>query len=72
MSWDDQGRQEHGWFGFGKGPERPKNASNSGDVLGVGGIAQRIRAVAHGVIGSLPQALRARAEAQYDRAILRG
>jgi hypothetical protein len=66
VSWEDQGRQEHGWFGDGKGPEKPKDASGSGGVFDLGGFVQRIRAVAHGTIGALPQALRARAAAQYD------
>jgi hypothetical protein len=65
VSWEDQGRQEHGWFGDGKGPDRPKDASGSRGVFDLGGV-QRIQAVAHGAIGALPQALRARAAAQYD------
>jgi hypothetical protein len=35
-------------------------------VFGPGRLAQRIQAVAHGSVGALPQALRARAAAQYD------
>jgi putative RNase toxin 50 of polymorphic toxin system len=66
VSWQDQGRQKHGWFGDGKGAEKPKDAPGSGSVFGPGRLAQRIQAVAHGSIGALPQALRARAAAQYD------
>jgi hypothetical protein len=25
MPWEDQGRQDHGYFGDGKGPEKPKD-----------------------------------------------
>ena len=35
-------------------------------IFGRNGLAQRIQAVAHGAVGALPQALRARAAAQYD------
>jgi hypothetical protein len=65
MSWEDQGRQEHGWFGSGKGPEKPRNASSVG-MFGPGELAQRIQAVAYGSIGALPQGLRAHASAQHD------
>ena len=64
MSWEDQGRQEHGWFGSGKGPERLPDASGGG-MFGLGGRAERIQAFAYGTIGALPHALRARATAQY-------
>jgi hypothetical protein len=69
MSWEDQGRQEHGWFGDGKAPEKPEDASGGGGMFGAGGLAQRIQAVAYGAVGALPQALRARVAAQYDAGI---
>ncbi len=65
MNWKEQGRQEHGWFGDGKGPEKSDYATGTGGMFGFGGLAQRIQAVAYGTVGTLPQALRARAAAQY-------
>ena len=65
MSWEDQGRQYHMWFGHGTAPVKAKDASDDG-IFGRNGLAQRIQAVAHGAVGALPQALRARAAAQYD------
>jgi hypothetical protein len=65
VGWEDQGRQEHGWFGHGTAPAKANDASGEG-MFGPDGLAQRILAVAHGAVGALPQALRARAAAQYD------
>lgn len=65
MSWEDQGRQYHMWFGHGTAPVKAKDTSDDG-IFGLNGLAQRIQAVAHGAVGALPQALRARAAAQYD------
>ena|ERR1019366_6788040 len=59
------GRQEHGWFGDGEGPEKSEAASVSGGMFGPDGLSTRIQAVACGTVGALPQALRARAAAQY-------
>ena len=66
MSWEDQGRDERGRFGDGKGSEKPKDTSADGGIFGLGGFSQRIQAVAYGTIGVLPHVLRARAPAQYD------
>ena len=66
MSWEDQGRNELGQFGDGKGPEKTKDTSSGGEMSGLGGFSQRIQAVAYGTMGALPQGLRARASAQYD------
>jgi hypothetical protein len=66
VSWEDQGRDDLGRFGDGKAPEKPKDTSGGGGMFGLGGISQRIQAVGHGTVGALPQALRARASAQYD------
>jgi len=65
VSWEDQGRQYHMWFGHGTAPVKAKDASDDG-IFGRNGLAQRIQAVAHGAVGALPQAVRARAAAQYD------
>ena len=61
MSWEDQGRQSHGWFGTGTASGEAKDISGGDERL-----AQRVRAAAYGAIAVLPQALRARAEGQYD------
>jgi hypothetical protein len=66
VSWEDQGRNELGQFGNGKGPEKPKETSGGGGIFGPGPLSQRIQAVAYGSVGALPQVLRARASAQYD------
>jgi hypothetical protein len=65
MSWEDQGRQEHGWFGHGTAPAASKDATDK-NTFGPDGLAQRIQAVAYGALAALPPALRARAAAQYD------
>ncbi len=56
MSWQDQGRQEHGWFG---------NGTSAG-----GGapddLVERVGVIAHSVIEHLPRAGRGRAAAAFD------
>lgn len=63
MSWLDQGRQEHGWFGHGTAPHAPDEANPRDGVAGT--LDQRLLALAHGAIGALPPELRRQAEAQY-------
>jgi hypothetical protein len=45
VSWEDQGRNELGQFGDGKGPEKPKDTAGGNDIFGLGGLSQRIQAV---------------------------
>ncbi len=55
MSWEDQGRQEHGWFGSGTAPKTDQQAGSSGaGLFGPGGLDQRIHAVIYGAAGALP------------------
>ena len=46
MSWEIQGRQEHGWFGHGMGP---------GGVADIGSLADRIAWTAHASLMGLPR-----------------
>jgi len=64
MSWEDQGRQEHAWFGHGTAPTRPDDSDTADGAPE--SLGKRIAAVAHGAIASLPPARRRRAEAQND------
>lgn len=68
MSWLDQGRQEHGWFGHGTAPPRfDEKAGSDDDLFGPGEVQQRFTATIHGAIAALPANLRARAEARNDK-----
>jgi hypothetical protein len=62
MSWEDQGRQEHGWLGHGTAPEQPDDAANDRALFAAGGLGGRIGAAATGAVGALTPALRRRAE----------
>lgn len=64
MSWEDQGRQYHMWFGHGTAPDKGKKAASDPSVIGKS-IDDRVVAVAYGVIAALPSSLRGRAESQY-------
>jgi hypothetical protein len=66
VSWEDQGRQQHGWFGSGTAPQQFEDTSDPGAMFGPGGLAARIQAVGRGAIGALPAKLRAPAAAQQD------
>ncbi len=46
MSWEIQGRQEHGWFGHGTGP---------GGATDIGGLADRIAWTAHASLMHMPR-----------------
>ena len=71
MSWQDQGRQEHGWFGSGAAPEADKEGgSPDAGLFEPGGLDQRIQAVIHGAVGSFPASARKHAAAQPNTAAL--
>lgn len=66
VAWQDQGRQEHGWFGHGTAGQKADGAAAQGGLFGRDGLDQRIEAIAYGAIASLPSSLRRRAEAESD------
>lgn len=52
MSWETQGRQDHGWFGHGTGPGSPGTpAERNGRPAGVGTLDQRISTVVGSLLG---------------------
>lgn len=65
MSWEDQGRQEHGWFGHGASPEKPKGA-DPGALSTNASRGDLATALAYGAIASMPAGQRARAEASFQ------
>ena len=69
MSWEDQGRQYHMWFGHGTAPDKDKRAAPDPSVTGQS-TDDRVVALAYGAIASLPASLRGRAEAQYQHGTL--
>ena len=68
MSWEDQGRQYHVWFGNGTVDKAAKAAPGS-SVVGQS-TADRVLALAYGALASLPAAQRRQAEAQYHNGTL--
>ena len=54
MSWEDQGRQEHAWFGHGTAPTRLDDTDTADGATG--SLGQRIAVVAYGAIASQPPA----------------
>ncbi len=65
MSWEDQGRQEHGWFGSGTAPKTDQEGGSPGTGLfGTGGLDRRIQAVIYGATGALPASARRHPSAQ--------
>ena len=69
MSWEDQGRQYHMWFGHGTAPDKGKKAAPDPSVAGKS-IEDRVLALAYGAIAALPASLRGRAEAHYQHGTL--
>ena len=69
MSWEDQGRQYHMWFGNGTAADKAIKAAPDSSVVGQS-TADRVLALAYGALASLPAAQRRQAEAQYDAGTL--
>ena len=69
MSWEDQGRQYHMWFGSGTAADKAAKAAPGSSVVGQS-TADRVLALAYGALASLPAAQRRQAEAQYHNGIL--
>lgn len=65
VSWENQGRQEHGWFGHGVAPEKPKGA-DPGALSTNASRDDLAAALAYGAIASVPAGQRARAEASFQ------
>ena len=63
MSWEDQGRQYHMWFGNGTAGNKATKAAPGSSVVGQS-TADRVLALAYGALASLPTAHRGQAEAQ--------
>ena len=69
MSWEDQGRQGHGWFGHGSAPETSASAQQDNSAAALfdpTNAADRFDAIAHAAIANLPAADRGRASASFD------
>ena len=63
MSWEDQGRQYHMWFGSGTAADKAIKAAPA-SVAGQS-TADRVLALAYGALASLSVPQRRQAEAQY-------
>lgn len=71
MSWEDQGRQDHGWFGHGTAPaggEPPKGGA--GTMFDPANVAARIEAMGRSAVAHMPRADRHRDNATFDNARL--
>ena len=68
MSWENQGRQEHGWFGHGTAPlsDHPP-LGGTGGMFTPGSLPARIDAVAHGALPHLPRADWLRGAASFNQ-----
>ena len=68
MSWEIQGRQDHGWFGHGTGPGEDRTAGQGPDGLfDPGNLVGRVAWIAHAAIGHLPRTEWKRPAVTFDR-----
>ena len=68
MSWEDQGRQEHGWFGHGTAP--PKLGDDPGERSVMAGLDARIRTLGHCAIADIPRKLRYHHAASFPEPVM--
>ncbi len=62
MSWEDQGRQYHAWFGHGTAPPKLKTPVEKAPVPAPDSLPARLTAVIHGALGALKRSARTQAE----------
>jgi hypothetical protein len=69
MSWEDQGRQYHGWFGHGTAAAAGDEPSNggAGAMFDPDNIAARIDAIAYSATAHMPRSDRHRDSVAFDR-----
>jgi len=70
MSYETQGRQEHGWFGHGTAPASstdPKQDGSADALFDPANQTARFEAIARAAVASLPQAMRGRSAASFDQ-----
>jgi hypothetical protein len=70
VAWQDQGRQEHGWFGHGTAAQDDVDDATNDSLFGAGGLEVRIQAVAYCAVAAFPSALREQAATLFDAAHL--
>jgi hypothetical protein len=70
MSWEDQGRQYHMWFGDGHAPPKLKTPTDRASAPAPASLPARLTAVIHGAVGALKRPARAVAEAQLRAGLL--
>lgn len=72
MSWEDQGRQYHMWFGHGTAPVKGTDQTDHDGTgpFGRDEMSERFVSVAQGAIAALPADLRARAATRNDPATI--
>jgi rare lipoprotein A len=70
MSWEDQGRQQHGWFGDGTSSDGTVPGAGQGSGFGLANHGQRIDAAAHVVVAHVPRSDRRRSVVTFDAGAL--
>ncbi len=68
MSWEDQGRQEHGWFGHGTAP--PKLGNDPAERSVMAGLDARIRTLGHCAITDIPRKVRYHHAASFPEPVM--
>ena len=67
MSWEDQGRQYHMWFGHGEAPPKDKpSEADTDDLFKPNNVGSRIDAIAHSALAHMPPADRRRTVTSFD------
>lgn len=68
MSWEDQGRQDHMWFGHGTAPPKDElSEAGAGAIFSPGNFGPRIDAIAHSALAHMRPADRSRKAAAFDQ-----
>ncbi len=70
MSWEDQRRQYHEWFGHGTAPPKLKTPVEKALAPAPDSLPARLTAVIHGALGALKRSARAQAESKLRAGLL--
>jgi hypothetical protein len=70
LGWQDQGRQEHGWFGNGTASARLRRQAGDDLLFESDGHAKRATSIVRGSVAAVPRSMRMKVAVRFDPAVV--